>query len=123
MWHVARERPVGKMGGESFSPMWGVDRRQAIEHRTGAALPAEVHDLTSFEESIDRTAEASPEFHLAGNGALHCLGGNAGIQDESVGKFDRLAHLSDRVAECYPGDGRDQVMFCFRSLWLKSGLS
>jgi hypothetical protein len=87
---------VGTMGKNVLQPstsFCGLDRCQRERERFRRAAAAEGEDLAAIEQQFDRTAEACPEFHLAGNGTLLSLAGNSSIENKGVGELDGLAQI------------------------------
>jgi hypothetical protein len=46
-----------------------------------------------MKQCFDASAESSPELYLARDGPFGKPACNAGVENEFVGKFDRLAHV------------------------------
>ena len=87
-----RIRTVGKDGSQTLSTCRGVDRREYLRQRPRSPAPAQRQHLPALQQQLNGAAKTGPELYLPGNRALNGIANQAGIQDERVGEFDRLAH-------------------------------
>jgi len=92
-----REGQGFEVSGDARAPFGRVDGSEQFREGTHRRIAAEGCDLPTFEQLIDGAADARPEFDLAGDRALHDVGGEAGIEDQAIGELDGLAH-GNRVA-------------------------